>query len=76
MSRASAQHWKERPPDRRAEQARAALWSEIGDGLLKHFRAAPTVAQRLAAVEAEVMAGVRTPAATARELLAAFLGEA
>src|SRR5271169_5239088 len=41
---------------RRSEQARAALWSEIGDGLLEHFRAAPTVPQRLAAIEAEVMA--------------------
>ena len=32
---------------RRAEQARAALWSEIGDSLLDHFRTAPAVAQRL-----------------------------
>jgi len=60
---------------RRAEQARAALWSEIGDSLLDHFRAAPTVARRLAAVEREVMAGARTPNAAARALLAAFLGE-
>jgi LAO/AO transport system kinase len=60
---------------RRAEQARAALWSEIGDGLLEHFRAAPTIARRLAAVEREVMAGTRTPAAAAHALLAAFLGE-
>ena len=60
---------------RRAEQARAALWSEIGDGLLDHFRAAPAVARRLAAVEREVMAGTRTPTAAARALLAAFLGE-
>jgi LAO/AO transport system kinase len=60
---------------RRAEQARAALWSEIGDSLLDHFRAAPGVARRLAAVEREVIAGERTPAAAARALLAAFLGE-
>jgi LAO/AO transport system kinase len=60
---------------RRAEQARAALWSEIGDGLLEHFRTAPAVAPRLAAVEREVMAGTRTPTAAARSLLAAFLGE-
>ena len=60
---------------RRAEQARVALWSEIGDNLLDHFRAAPTVARRLAAVEREVMAGARTPNAAARALLAAFLGE-
>jgi len=61
---------------RRAEQARAALWSEIGDSLLDHFRAAPAVSQRLAAVEQEVMAGTRTSTAAARDLLAAFLGGA
>ena len=60
---------------RRAEQGRAALWSEIGDSLLEHFRAAPTVARHLAAVEREVMAGTRTPTAAARSLLAAFLAE-
>jgi LAO/AO transport system kinase len=61
---------------RRAEQARAALWSEIGDSLLDHFRTAPAVAPRLAAVEEEVIAGTRTPTAAARGLLAAFLGGA
>ena len=60
---------------RRAEQARAALWSEIGDGLIEHFRAAPTVSGRLAAFEREVMAGTRTPTTAARALLDAFLGQ-
>jgi LAO/AO transport system kinase len=60
---------------RRREQARAALWSEIDDSLLEQFRAAPAVASRLGAVEAEVAAGARTPAAGARTLLAVFLGE-
>jgi LAO/AO transport system kinase len=60
---------------RRAEQARAALWSEVGDGLLERFRAAPAVARRLATAEQQVMAGTRTPAAAARLLLAAFLSE-
>jgi LAO/AO transport system kinase len=60
---------------RRAEQARAALWSEIGESLLERFRSAPRVAERLAALEAEVAAGRRTPGAAARILLAAFLGE-
>jgi LAO/AO transport system kinase len=60
---------------RRAEQARAALWSEVGDGLVERFRAAPAVSARLAAIEKQVMAGTRTPAAAARDLLAAFLGE-
>jgi LAO/AO transport system kinase len=57
---------------RRAEQARSALWSEIGDILLAHFRAAPGVAGRLAAIEKEVMTGTRTPTAAVRELLASF----
>ena len=60
---------------RRAEQARAALWKEIGDGLIERFRAAPAVAARLAAIERDVTEGARTPAAAARLLLAAFLGE-
>ena len=60
---------------RRAEQARAALWSEIGDSLIEQFRAAPRVSERLAALEQTVMAGTRTPTAAARALLATFLGE-
>ncbi len=59
----------------RAEQARAALWSEIGDSLLDQFRVAPAVAPRLTEVEEQVMAGTRTPTAAARALLAAFVGE-
>jgi LAO/AO transport system kinase len=58
---------------RRAAQAQAALWAEIGDGLLERFRAAPAIAKRLAKIEREVAAGKRTPAAAARDLLAAFL---
>ncbi len=57
----------------RAEQARAALWTEIGDGLMAQFRAAPHVVDRLAAIEREVMAGKRTAADGARELLRLFL---
>jgi LAO/AO transport system kinase len=59
---------------RRAMQAQAALWAEIGDGLLERFRAAPAIATRLAKLEGEVAAGQRTPASAARLLLAAFLG--
>jgi len=59
---------------RRSEQARAALWSEIGDSLLDRFRTTPAVAQRLAAAETEVMAGARSPSAAARDMLTAFLG--
>jgi GTPase len=60
---------------RRAEQARAALWAEIGSTLLERFRAAPAVAARLAEMERAVTAGTRTPAAAAHLLLTAFLGE-
>src|SRR5260370_16821903 len=60
---------------RRTEQARAAVWSEIGDTLLDHFRASPGVAQRLAAVEEEITAGIRAPTAPPRELLTLFLAD-
>jgi GTPase len=59
---------------RRSEQARAALWAEIGDSLVERFRAAPAVAARLATLEAEVLAGTRSPIAAAQALLTAFLG--
>jgi len=60
---------------RRREQARAALWSEIDDSLLERFRGAAAVARHLAAVERAVIAGTQTPSAAARALLAAFLGD-
>jgi LAO/AO transport system kinase len=60
---------------RRREQARTALWSEIDASLLELFQAAPSVARRLAEIEAEVVAGARTPADGARRLLAFFVGE-
>ena len=60
---------------RRADQGRAALWREIGDSLVERFRAAPAVAARIGEIERDVMEGGRTPAAAARLLLAAFLGE-
>jgi LAO/AO transport system kinase len=59
---------------RRAAQARAALLTEIGDGLLTLFRAAPAVAARFLEIEREVKEGSRTPADAARELLGLFLG--
>jgi LAO/AO transport system kinase len=60
--------------ERRRKQALAALWAEIGDSLRERFRSAPLIAARLAAVEAEVVAGTRSPAAAARHLIAAFFG--
>jgi LAO/AO transport system kinase len=61
---------------RRAAQARAALWSEVGEGLLDALRADAEVASRLPELEAGVAAGRLTPSAAARALLAAFLGRA
>jgi LAO/AO transport system kinase len=58
---------------RRAEQARTALWAELGETLLDAFREHPEIAGRLPAAEARVMAGETTPGAAARDLLARFL---
>ena len=60
---------------RRAAQAQAALWAEIGDGLHDRSRGAPGIAARLAKLEREVAAGKRTPASAAHLLLAAFLNQ-
>ena len=62
--------------ERRAAQARAALWSEIGEGLIEALRADAAVAARLPALEAEVAARRLTPSAAARQALAAFLAPA
>jgi LAO/AO transport system kinase len=59
---------------RRAEQARAALWSELGEALIEALRHHPMVRSRLPSVEAGVTAGRTLPAAAARQLLGAFMG--
>jgi LAO/AO transport system kinase len=58
---------------RRADQARAALWREIGEGLLEAFRASKSIAGELGKTEAQVAAGKETSLAAARRLLDAFL---
>jgi LAO/AO transport system kinase len=58
---------------RRAEQAKAWLWSELSEGLTARFRQHPAVAAELPALEAAVAAGGIAPSAAARELLARFL---
>jgi LAO/AO transport system kinase len=57
---------------RRRQQARAALWAEIEHGLIEALRAAPGASERLTVLEAEVVAGARTPAEAARTALASF----
>ncbi|HTS93491.1 MAG TPA: methylmalonyl Co-A mutase-associated GTPase MeaB [Stellaceae bacterium] len=58
---------------RRTEQARAALWREIGEGLMEAFRADAATAPQLRETEARVAAGEETALAAARRLLEAFL---
>jgi GTPase len=57
---------------RRAAQARAALWREIGEGLMDALKAEQGIAGHLAETEARVAAGTDTPMAAARRLLEAF----
>ena len=57
---------------RREAQARAALESEIGDGLMDRFRADQSVARLLRTLETRVAARKLTPSAAARQALDAF----
>jgi LAO/AO transport system kinase len=60
--------------DKRARQAQAWMWNEIGETLMARFKAHPDVAEQLTDLGAKVRAGLLTPAAAARALMAAFLG--
>ncbi|HEV2308953.1 MAG TPA: methylmalonyl Co-A mutase-associated GTPase MeaB [Acidimicrobiia bacterium] len=59
---------------RRAEQARAWLWTEIGAGLLDRVRGEPSVAELAHRLEADAVAGRIPPPVAAEQVLAAFLG--
>ncbi len=61
---------------RRADQARAWMWSEIGETLMGAFRASKRVQKRLATLEKQVAAGKVTPTAAVRELMVLFEGGA
>jgi LAO/AO transport system kinase len=52
------------------------MWSEISETVLAALRAHPDVRRQIADLEAAVAAGRTSPAAAARRLLQAFLGEA
>ena len=58
---------------RRATQARAWLWNELGETLLSALRRHPDVKRRLGALERDVERGQTTPSAAARALLKVFL---
>jgi LAO/AO transport system kinase len=57
---------------RRGAQARAWLWSEIGEGLVAALKSHGGMAERLKSIEATVAAGKIGPTAAARQLLALF----
>jgi LAO/AO transport system kinase len=56
----------------RAEQQGSWMWSLITDRLERAFRNNPRVAAKLASVEADVLAGRKTPPAATDELFEAF----
>jgi LAO/AO transport system kinase len=60
---------------RRSAQAQAALWADLGDGMIDALRRRPAIAERIPDIEAAVAAGTMTAMAGARRLLALFLGE-
>jgi LAO/AO transport system kinase len=59
---------------RRAAQAQAALWADLGEGLIAALQRRPDIARRIPAIETDVRDGTMTPMAGARQLLALFLG--
>jgi LAO/AO transport system kinase len=59
---------------RRAEQARAWMWSEISEGLLARLREHAGVRTLLRRLEQDVVAGRLPPGAAADEAIAVFLG--
>src|SRR5665213_1362802 len=59
---------------RRQAQAREALWSELGEGLLEMLRQSRSVRELLPALETEVAGAKLTPSAASRRELQAFVG--
>jgi len=57
---------------RRTEQAQAWMWSEVTETLLDDLRKDAAVGEKIGVLEAEVSSGRMSPAAAAREVLAAF----
>lgn len=59
---------------RRQQQREAWMWSSARDRLERAFRAAPAVAEELAAALPDVRRGTQDPEATARRLVERFVG--
>ncbi len=61
--------------EKRAGQALAWMWSEVGESLMAALRGHPGVAGQVGDLEAEVRAGALTPTAAAERLLKTFRSE-
>jgi LAO/AO transport system kinase len=59
---------------RRAAQAEAALWADLGDALVEALQRRPAIAHRIPGIEARVREGRMTPTTGARLLLELFMG--
>lgn len=59
---------------RRASQARAWMWSEVGETLMTSLRAHPRVRATVGGLEKAVGQGTLPPATAARQMLELFLG--
>lgn len=59
---------------RRAEQARAWMWNEVGETLLVELRKHPEVKRLVSGLERDVESGRLTPAVAARRMLETFHG--
>jgi len=60
---------------RRADQARAWMWSEVNESLMERLRADGAARQAVTAMEDDVAAGKRSPTEAAQAILAAFLDD-
>jgi LAO/AO transport system kinase len=60
--------------ERRADQAKSWMWSEIEENLIAALRTHPKVAAQVDNLEAQVASGDMAPGAAAREMLSVFLG--
>ena len=60
---------------RRANQARAWIWSEVTGTIRDRLGSDPRVGKTVAALEARVAAGKVTPTRAAKTILKAFLGD-
>jgi LAO/AO transport system kinase len=59
---------------RRAEQARAWMWNDVGETLLTELRRHPEIRKVVGGLEREVESGKTTPASAARRMLEIFHG--